>query len=82
MKNKIFKSVMSVVAVAFTIASLSMIFAWYTNVNKVGEIDAESNDISITYTIFQANPIKIKVNIKTIEIILCLEATNTFFMDL
>ena len=32
-------------------ASISLIYAWYINTNKVGHIDAQSDGIVLTYTL-------------------------------
>ena len=51
MKNKIIKTALVAFAFIFTIASLTITLAWYTNINKIGSIDAEASDVTISYTI-------------------------------
>ena len=51
MKKNIFKISIYTIAIIFTLASLTVTLAWYTNVNRVGSIDGNSDDITITYNI-------------------------------
>lgn len=49
MKRRIFRIVVSFVALVIVVVSLTFTFAWYTNTNQVGKFDAETKNLAITY---------------------------------
>ena len=71
MKKNIFRISMYAIAIIFTLASLTITLAWYTNVNRVGSIDGNSDDVTITYNINN----RTEKNEKTFKV------TNLAFFD-
>ena len=51
MKNKIFKVAVLCFGLVFALASMSVLFAWYTNVDKIGSIEGDTEEITITYNL-------------------------------
>ena len=51
MRNKIFKLILASLALILTITGMSIAFAWYTNIDYIGSIDADTEGLSFYYTL-------------------------------